>query len=291
MTGPARAVPSAAPPAGDAPARARDAREAPPPPARAISAQDDPFRLFRRLPLCRAFAEHAAASLLNDLPIVPPALDLRCGDGQIGLTLSRGRFPFAAGSESDRRAARAALATGLYARVTVGPPDRLPYPDGHFRTILCTGPLGSDAPPDAVFREVRRLLAPGGLFALALPAGGSVGARARLRSAALRSAGLPAARCAGCATPEELVGTLAAAGLRVARRAGTGGALSGWLVALASLHLAKARVYARLLARPLPFPGLHRRMIAPVGVALCRLAALLDRAGEEHLLLLARRDA
>lgn len=256
-----------------------------PPPGRDADAR---ARLFARLPACRALPESAAYELLKDFPVAPPALHLACGDGQLGLALSRGRFTFAAGADPDPAAARDAYRTGLYGRVTAGPLDRLPHPDGSFRTVLLAAPLLFGAPPDAVCREAARLLAPDGLFVAALPLAGARGVRRRLRAAALAAAGYEPTPAGDAGA---WIAGLESAGLPISRRGGDGGRAGGWLAALLSLNLGKARLYARILGRPLPFPGLHRRTVAPAAAALERLARALGAGGTEHVLLVARRPS
>lgn len=95
-------------------------------------------------------------------------LDIGCGGGHLGYCLLKktslaGDFidilPEAAETCRNRGEA---LGLGGRAKVTTGDVHALPYPDGAFDLVISRGSIGFWADYESAFREIYRVLAPGG---------------------------------------------------------------------------------------------------------------------------------
>ena len=110
-------------------------------------------------------------------------LDLGCGDGQVAAELARAG---ARVSGTDPAPAALERARAAHPELDLQPPlsdGRLPFPDSAFELVVCLHVLQHVADTQLLLSEVRRVLVPGGLLAVAVPWHG------RLKSAliALRS--------------------------------------------------------------------------------------------------------
>jgi ubiquinone/menaquinone biosynthesis C-methylase UbiE len=99
-------------------------------------------------------------------------LDIGCGAGGIALHIARTHAPaHIVGFDVEwpviDRARFAAEQAGLADRVSFvqAPPGRLPFPDGRFDVVFSKDALVHVADKEAVFREIFRVLSPGGIFA------------------------------------------------------------------------------------------------------------------------------
>lgn len=93
-------------------------------------------------------------------------LDAGCGHGNFVIDELRTLFSSAVGVDAD------AEATGKNVcldRVEIGTLDRLPFPDGSFDVVTSLWVLEHLKRPDAAFKEIRRVLKPGGFFAFVTP--------------------------------------------------------------------------------------------------------------------------
>ncbi|WP_058043564.1 bifunctional 2-polyprenyl-6-hydroxyphenol methylase/3-demethylubiquinol 3-O-methyltransferase UbiG [Streptomyces roseifaciens] len=94
-------------------------------------------------------------------------LDVGCGGGFTTEYLAS-RGAVASGVDVSpalvRAARRHAAETGLDIRYAVGAGERLPFADGSFSVVTCLDVLEHVPSPGEVVREIRRVLAPGGVF-------------------------------------------------------------------------------------------------------------------------------
>ncbi|HET9481567.1 MAG TPA: class I SAM-dependent methyltransferase [Candidatus Polarisedimenticolia bacterium] len=128
------------------------------------------YRLRYGTPFASIFQNFWNAELLDLLPprIPAPALDNGCGTGILLPDLTdRCDAVFAIDLSPDMLAQAAQRAPGVDLRE--GDLEKLPFPDGFFRTVICRGSLHHVPSREKAFAEAFRVLAPGGLLALTEP--------------------------------------------------------------------------------------------------------------------------
>jgi SAM-dependent methyltransferase len=100
-------------------------------------------------------------------------LDLGCGDGRLTMELSATELTAADVSPVGLERARRRLPS---ARIVELEPDApLPFEDGAFDLVLCAETIEHVRDVQLLLSEVRRVLRPGGLFAVTTPANLAVG--------------------------------------------------------------------------------------------------------------------
>lgn len=183
------------------------------------------------LPAFRALLRAVEARFYAELPLVPPVLDLGCGDGYFAaLAFDRA---LAAGCDPKRRMLAEARRLDAHGALVQADGAYLPYADGSFRTVVCNSVLEHVSGVEAVLAEVARVLAPpatdgqGGWFYVSVP-GPNFSAFLSI-GRALDRVGLPAwgnryrramnriSRHHTCYAQEVWQRRLAAAGLQVVR--------------------------------------------------------------------------
>jgi len=98
-----------------------------------------------------------------------PVLDAGCGTG-ILLEELTGRFEEVYGVDlSPDMLARVKVASPRLKEVRVGDIEATGFPDGFFGTVMCRGSLHHAASREGAFREMARVLRPGGYMALTEP--------------------------------------------------------------------------------------------------------------------------
>lgn len=133
------------------------------------AADDLLWRHLCTVPAFRALLRAVEAQFYARLPIIPPVLDLGCGDGHFA-SLALDQPPDAGLDpwwgplrEARRRAAHRLLtqASGAY----------MPYPDGYFATVISNSVLEHIPLPalERVLAETARVLRPGGHFYFCVP--------------------------------------------------------------------------------------------------------------------------
>jgi ubiquinone/menaquinone biosynthesis C-methylase UbiE len=114
-------------------------------------------------------------TLLEQMDLAPGqrVLDIGCATGTLVVAVKQLHPDVAVvGLDPDpkalARAARKALGAGVKVHFNRGFSDRLPYADGSFDRVSCTGMFSLLPPPEkeATLRDVRRVLRPGGSFHL-----------------------------------------------------------------------------------------------------------------------------
>jgi len=109
---------------------------------------------------------------LEDLAAVPSGrvLDVGCGGGNMAKAIKRERPELELhGVDISRNAIASASADAQGVEFRVGPAERLPYDDGYFSAATMFDVLEHLIDPGQALGEIARVLAPGGLFHIALP--------------------------------------------------------------------------------------------------------------------------
>ncbi len=121
---------------------------------------------LRGLPAFRALLRAVEARFYADLPIPRPILDLGCGDGHFGW-VALGDVE--AGFDPWWQPLTEARDRGGYQVLVQASGASMPYPDGHFATVVSNSVLEHipDLPP--VLEETARVLQPGGHFYFCVP--------------------------------------------------------------------------------------------------------------------------
>jgi len=118
-------------------------------------------------PLALAFERALECRIYPHLPFERPILDLGCGDGLFARTLFREKIE--TGVDPDEHSIEEARNSGIYEEVLTCTGDGVPKPDGYYRTVFSNSVLEHIENIAPVFREVFRLLAPGGRFYFTVP--------------------------------------------------------------------------------------------------------------------------
>jgi ubiquinone/menaquinone biosynthesis C-methylase UbiE len=105
---------------------------------------------------------------VRSLPEVGDALDLGCGDGRLATHLRARSLTGADVSEVALERARSRLPEARFVRIE--PDEPLPFDDGSFDLVLCAETIEHVRDVQLLLSEVRRVLRPGGWFAVTTPA-------------------------------------------------------------------------------------------------------------------------
>jgi SAM-dependent methyltransferase len=124
-------------------------------------------RLLAHAPLHRVLARSVEAGVIADVELPAPVLDLGCGDGTFAYAAFDG--PLAAGIDTDGRMLRWARRLEAHRSLARASGAALPFRDGAFRSVVCNSTLEHIPEADAVLREARRVLEPGGTFIVTVP--------------------------------------------------------------------------------------------------------------------------
>jgi SAM-dependent methyltransferase len=122
---------------------------------------------LKDLPYFRALLRAVEASYYQNLPLAAPVLDLGCGDGHFAsIAFDQ---PIEVGLDPWRSQLGLAARTGAYRLVLQGDGGEMPFPSGHFRTVISNSVLEHIPNVDTVIKEVARVLKPGGKFIFCVP--------------------------------------------------------------------------------------------------------------------------
>jgi SAM-dependent methyltransferase len=124
-----------------------------------MSERDFLWPHLRDLPAFRGLLRAVEARFYQDLlPLEEPVLDLGCGDGHFASVT----FPQAlqAGIDPSAACLAEAQARGAYHLLARALGDRLPFPDGHFATVVSNSVLEHIPDLDPVMAEAARVLRP-----------------------------------------------------------------------------------------------------------------------------------
>ena len=120
------------------------------------------------LPAFRALLRAVEARFYQDLlPLEEPVLDVGCGDGHFASVAFP--LPLTAGIDPGHAVLNEARDRGAYHLLAQALGDGLPFPDGHFATVISNSVLEHIPDVDAVLVEIARVLRTGGRFIFCVP--------------------------------------------------------------------------------------------------------------------------
>lgn len=125
-------------------------------------------KFFTHFPPAHAIPRANEALAIRTVKLVPPILDLGCGDGKFAL-FTFGRRKIEVGLDQNKKEVAKAQKLGVYKKVVVGDAAQMPFADGSFATVLANSVLEHVENLDGVLAEVARVLAKTGLFVLTVP--------------------------------------------------------------------------------------------------------------------------
>jgi SAM-dependent methyltransferase len=144
-------------------------------------------RYLQEAPLFASIVRGVECALAQEAGEFPePVLDLGCGDGVFAAVAFPKGLDY--GVDPSEGALREGLRHRAHRMLTVGSATEMPFPNGHFGSIVCNSVIEHIPDVESTLRECHRVLAPGGRLWITTPShyfGGML-----LGSRALRSVGL-----------------------------------------------------------------------------------------------------
>jgi SAM-dependent methyltransferase len=116
----------------------------------------------------RAILRAVECKLMGQVPLVPPVLDIGCGDGHFA-SIAYEKAIDVGIDVMARDLLEAVLRTGVYRQVSFASATALPFSDCSFTTVVSNCVIEHIPDNDLVLREIVRVLKPGGLLAVTLP--------------------------------------------------------------------------------------------------------------------------
>jgi SAM-dependent methyltransferase len=117
----------------------------------------------------RAILRAVECRFMGQAPLMPPVLDIGCGDGHFA-SIAYERLPIDVGIDVFARDLReAATRSNVYRAVMFASATALPYADASFSTVISNCVIEHIPDNAAVLAEIHRVLRPGGVFATTLP--------------------------------------------------------------------------------------------------------------------------
>ena len=126
------------------------------------------IRIYPNIP-SHALWRAMEASLLNELSLAYPLLDLGCGDGNFAATLLEQACEEIHGCDKSLREVVLARSKGFYTSVIVADACHLPYKDCSFATVLSNSVLEHTIEEEAVISEISRVLRKDARFIFTVP--------------------------------------------------------------------------------------------------------------------------
>jgi SAM-dependent methyltransferase len=118
-------------------------------------------------PAALAFERSLECRLYPTVPFEHPVLDLGCGEGLLARVLFQEQID--TGIDPNPRELERARQLGAYCELIECYGDRIPKPDGSYRTVFSNSVLEHIPDVEPVFAEVFRILAPNGRFHFTAP--------------------------------------------------------------------------------------------------------------------------
>jgi SAM-dependent methyltransferase len=169
---------------------------------------------LRELPAFRALLRATEARFYQQIALPEPVLDLGCGDAHFA-SVTFGR-PLAAGFDPWWLPLQEARRRGAYRVLAQADGARMPYPSGHFASVVSNSVLEHIPVLEPVLAEVARVLRPGGVFVFCSPSEHFLDYLS-IQLPAYRALFNRISRHHHCDGPEIWRARLAAAGLRLER--------------------------------------------------------------------------
>jgi SAM-dependent methyltransferase len=118
---------------------------------------------LREMPFHRVIMRSIEARILSEVAFPRPILDIGCGDGHFGSVI----FPDGAdvGLDPGVPDLAEAKARGVYRLLVGADSGQMPFPDGHFASVVSNCVFEHIPNIDATVAEIARVLRPGGVFA------------------------------------------------------------------------------------------------------------------------------
>lgn len=121
----------------------------------------------RALPYFRGLLRAVEASLVHEIALPSPVLDVGCGDGHFASVAFD--TPTTVGVDPSRASLREAASFGAYRWLIAATGEHLPFTDGVFASAFSNSVLEHIPPLQEVLNEVGRVVRPGGKFVFTVP--------------------------------------------------------------------------------------------------------------------------
>ncbi|MCB9418887.1 MAG: methyltransferase domain-containing protein [Ardenticatenaceae bacterium] len=133
----------------------------------ALAEDDLLWRQLKTIPAFRGLLRAVEARFYQQLDLAEPILDLGCGDGHFSqMTFER---PLTVGIDPWWGPLKKAQKSEMYQHLLQGLGDQMPFPDGHFATVISNSVLEHIPGIQAVLFETNRVLQPGGQLVITMP--------------------------------------------------------------------------------------------------------------------------
>jgi SAM-dependent methyltransferase len=130
-------------------------------------AEDFLWLHLRDLPYFRAMLRAVEAQFYQDYTLVPPVLDVGCGDGHFASLAFK--QPLDVGLDPWEGSLHEATHYGGYRSLVLADGARVPFPSGYFGSAISNSVLEHIPHVQDVLAEVQRVLKPGALFLFCVP--------------------------------------------------------------------------------------------------------------------------
>lgn len=105
----------------------------------------------------------------SDQQIIPPSLDIGCGDAGISRILFKGHQPIDLGIDLDKSAIKKARQSNFYKKVMAVDAANMPFKAGSFQTVISNSTFEHIVNDKKAVQQVSRVLKPKGVFILTVP--------------------------------------------------------------------------------------------------------------------------